>query len=130
MLGTYALSAGYGDKYYLRALRVRRLIKNDFDQAFQLCDAILCPTTTGPAFRFGEKTDNPLEMYLNDVYTVNANLAGIPGVSFQAGFADVDGKRLPLGLQLLGPVFEESRLFRVAGIYERATEHHKQRAAI
>jgi aspartyl-tRNA(Asn)/glutamyl-tRNA(Gln) amidotransferase subunit A len=130
MLGTYALSAGYGDKYYLRALRVRRLIKNDFDTAFKSCDAILCPTTTGPAFRFGEKTDNPLEMYLNDVYTVNANLAGIPGISFQAGFAEVGGKQLPLGLQLLGPVFEESRLYRIASIYERATRHHTRRAPL
>lgn len=118
MLGTYALSSGYYDAYYLRALKVRRLIKRDFDAAFEKCDAILCPTTTGPAFRFGEKTDNPLEMYLNDVYTVNANLAGIPGVSLPAGFANVNGTRLPIGLQLLGKVFDESRLLALAAMLE------------
>lgn len=120
MLGTYALSSGYYDAYYLRALKVRRLIKRDFDRAFEKCDAILCPTTTGPAFKFGEKTDNPLEMYLNDVYTVNANLAGIPGISVPGGFAEVDGKRLPLGLQLLGNVFDEARLLRIAQFVEKS----------
>jgi len=130
MLGTYALSKGYGDKFYLKALQVRRLIKRDFDQAFEKCDAILCPTTTGPAFRFGEKTDNPLEMYLNDVYTVNANLAGIPGISFPAGFTQVNAAKLPLGVQLLGKVFDESRLFQLARVFEQATDHHKARAAV
>ena len=120
MLGTYALSSGYYDAYYLRALKVRRLIKRDFDQAFENCDAILCPTTTGPAFKFGEKTDNPLEMYLNDVYTVNANLAGIPGISIPGGFAETDGGRMPLGLQLLGNVFDEARLFRIAQFLENS----------
>ncbi|MCE9592074.1 MAG: Asp-tRNA(Asn)/Glu-tRNA(Gln) amidotransferase subunit GatA [Planctomycetes bacterium] len=118
MLGTYVLSSGYYDAYYLRALKVRRLIKGDFDKAFEKCDAVLCPTTTGPAFRFGEKTDNPLEMYLNDVYTVNANLAGIPGVSVPGGFATVNGTKLPIGLQLLGKVFDESRLLRLAAVIE------------
>ncbi len=121
MLGTYALSSGYYDAYYLRALKVRRLIKNDFDTAFQSCHAIVCPTTTGPAFRVGDKTDDPLEMYLNDVYTVNANLAGIPGISIPAGHTTVDGKTLPLGFQLLGPTFSESLLLRAARMYE--TEH-------
>ncbi|QNN22981.1 Asp-tRNA(Asn)/Glu-tRNA(Gln) amidotransferase subunit GatA [Planctomycetales bacterium ZRK34] len=114
MLGTYTLSSGYYDAYYLRALKVRRLIKQDFDQAFTQCDAILCPPTTHPAFAFGDKTDNPLAMYLNDVYTVNCNLAGIPGLAIPAGFADVDDHRLPIGLQLLGPTFSEARLFQIA----------------
>lgn len=127
MLGTYALSAGYGDKFYLRALQVRRLIKQDFDAAFKSCDAILCPTTTAPAFKFGEKTDNPLEMYLNDVYTVNANLAGIPGISLPAGFAQVDGKKLPIGVQLLGQIFDEHRLYRIARTIEKANNFHLER---
>ena len=121
MLGTYALSSGYYDAYYLRALKVRRLIKNDFDTAFQSCHAIICPTTTGPAFRFGDKTDDPLEMYLNDVYTVNANLAGIPGISIPAGHTTVDGKKLPLGFQLLGPTFSEPTLLRTA---QQFNTHH------
>ena len=127
MLGTYALSAGYGDKFYLRALQVRRLIKQDFDIAFAKCDAILCPTTTAPAFKFGEKTDNPLEMYLNDVYTVNANLAGIPGISIPAGFAQVEGKKLPVGVQLLGQIFDEHRLFRIARAIEKANNYGLER---
>lgn len=114
MLGTYTLSSGYYDAYYLRALKVRRLIKQDFDQAFTRCDAILCPTTTHPAFAFGDKTDDPLAMYLNDVYTVNCNLAGIPGLAIPAGFAAVDERRLPIGLQLLGPTFSEARLLQIA----------------
>jgi aspartyl-tRNA(Asn)/glutamyl-tRNA(Gln) amidotransferase subunit A len=129
MLGTYVLSSGYYDAYYLRALKVRRLIKGDFDRAFEKVDVILCPTTTGPAFAFGEKTDDPLSMYLNDVYTVNCNLAGIPGVSLQAGFATRQGKPMPIGIQLLGPVFSEARLLRIARMYERATDHHTRRPA-
>lgn len=129
MLGTYALSSGYYDAYYLRALKVRRLIKRDFDRAFAQCDVILCPTTTGPAFRFGEKTDDPLAMYLNDVYTVNANLAGIPGISLPGGFTEAaDGRPpMPVGIQLLGQVFDESRLLRIAQILEAATQHHRIR---
>ncbi len=130
MLGTYALSSGYYDAYYLRALKVRRLIKRDFDRAFENCDAILCPTTTGPAFKFGEKTDNPLEMYLNDVYTVNANLAGIPGISIPGGFAETDGGRMPLGLQLLGNVFDEARLFRIAQFLEKSLDLAKERPTL
>ena len=132
MLGTYVLSSGYYDAYYLRALKVRRLIKGDFDAAFEKCDAILCPTTTGPAFRFGAKTDNPLSMYLNDVYTVNANLAGIPGISLVGGFtgpteSKPGSDKLPIGIQLLGPVFQEQKLLRVARLYETATGFHKDR---
>ncbi len=128
MLGTYALSSGYYDAYYLRALKVRRLIKNDFDAAFAQCDAIVCPTTTGPAFKFGEKTDDPLSMYLNDVYTVNANLAGIAGISVPGGFTEVDGKTLPLGLQLLGPTFSEPTLLRAANMYEKSNNFGNTRA--
>ena len=118
MLGTYALSSGYYDAYYDRALRVRRLIKNDFDAAFTDCHAILCPTTTGPAFELGAKSDDPLSMYLNDIYTVNANLAGIPGISLPAGLAIEDGKQLPIGVQLLGPAFGETPLLSIAKLYE------------
>jgi len=127
MLGTYALSSGYYDAYYNRALKVRRLIKNDFDQAFRGCDAILCPTATDPAFRFGEKTGDPLAMYLNDVYTVNSNLAGNASISLPGGFAEVDGKKLPVGVQLICPSFAEATLLRIARVHERATDHYRQR---
>ncbi|MCC5829693.1 MAG: Asp-tRNA(Asn)/Glu-tRNA(Gln) amidotransferase subunit GatA [Phycisphaeraceae bacterium] len=119
MLGTYALSSGYFDAYYVRALKVRRLIRRDFDQAFENCDVLLCPTTTDPAFVAGKNADDPLSMYLNDVYTVNANLAGIPGISIPGGLAEVDGVALPVGVQLLGPMFEEARLLRIARLLER-----------
>lgn len=122
MLGTYALSSGYYDAYYLRALKVRRLIKRDFDLAFEKVDAIICPTTTGPAFKFGEKTDDPISMYLNDIYTVNCNLAGNAGISIPAGLTEVDGKRLPVGLQFLGPDFSEHKLMRISRMFERETE--------
>jgi aspartyl-tRNA(Asn)/glutamyl-tRNA(Gln) amidotransferase subunit A len=131
MLGTYVLSAGYHDAYYLRALKVRRLIKRDFDAAFERCDAILCPTTTGPAFAFGAKADDPLAMYLNDVYTVNCNLAGLPGISLPMGFAGGDGAAvLPLGLQLLGPLFQEEKLLRIARMFEAATDFRKMPAGV
>ncbi|MBI1367969.1 MAG: Asp-tRNA(Asn)/Glu-tRNA(Gln) amidotransferase subunit GatA [Planctomycetes bacterium] len=127
MLGTYALSSGYYDAYYLRALKVRRLIKEDFDKAFEQVDAIICPTTTHPAFRFGEKTDDPLAMYLNDVYTVNCNLAGIPGVSLPCGFSEADGVALPIGMQLLGPAMSEAKLLRTARMYEACERHGARR---
>jgi len=130
VLGTYALSSGYDEKYYDLALRTRRLIAGDFDTAFQSCDAILCPTTTGPAFKIGEKADDPLAMYMNDIYTVTANLAGIPGLSLPGGFAQENGKQLPVGIQLLGKAFDEQRLLRIARLYERATNHGKQRPTI
>ncbi len=130
MLGTYALSSGYYDAYYTRALKVRRLIRNDFDQAFKACDAILCPTTTGPAFKIGEKTGDPLTMYMNDVYTVTANLAGLPGISLPAGFAKVGDKSLPVGVQLLGQAFDEARLFRIARLHERGAGHGKVRPVL
>ena len=119
MLGTHALSSGYYDAYYLRAQKVRRLILRDFEEAFGRCDAILCPTTTGPAFRFGDKVDDPVSMYLNDVYTVNANLAGICGVSLPGGRVEAQGRSLPLGLQLLAPLFAEAKLLRAARGFER-----------
>lgn len=130
MLGTYALSSGYYDAYYSRALKVRRLIKNDFDSAFESCDAILCPTTTAPAFKIGELSDDPLAMYLNDVYTVNCNLAGNAGISLQGGTTQVDGKSLPVGVQLLGAAFDESRLLKIARVFEAATDHHTRRPSL
>lgn len=130
MLGTYALSSGYYDAYYNRALKTRRLIAGDFDTAFTKCDAILCPTTTGPAFKIGDKADDPLAMYMNDIYTVTTNLAGIAGVSVPGGFAEEDSKQLPVGVQLIGNAFDEKRLLRIARRYERETEHWKQRPAL
>ncbi len=129
MLGTYALSSGYYDAYYNRALKVRRLIKQDFDAAFGHCDAILCPATPGPAFRFGEKTDDPLEMYMQDVYTVPASLAGIASVSVPGGFCERHGRSLPLGIQLMGPTFSEAKLLRIARMYESANDFHARRPA-
>jgi aspartyl-tRNA(Asn)/glutamyl-tRNA(Gln) amidotransferase subunit A len=117
MLGTYVLSAGYYDAYYLKAQKVRMLIRNDFAAAFTKCDAVLTPTSPSPAFRFGEKVDDPLAMYLNDIYTVTANLAGIPGISVPCGLS---AEGLPIGLQLLGPYWSEGLLFRLAHAYQQA----------
>jgi aspartyl-tRNA(Asn)/glutamyl-tRNA(Gln) amidotransferase subunit A len=117
MLGTYALSSGYYDDYYQKAQRVRTLIRNDFDRAFEDVDVLVTPTTPTPPFRLGEKTDDPLEMYLNDVYTVTANLAGIPGLTVPIG-QHPDEPHLPVGLQLLGRHFDESLLFRVGRAVE------------
>ena len=123
MLGTYALSSGYYDAFYNKALQVRRLIRRDFDQAFQQVDVILSPTAPRPAFRIGELVNDPLAMYLNDIYTLSANLAGLPGISIPCG---VSGSGLPIGLQLLAPPFEEQRLLRSARMYERETDWHNQ----
>ena len=120
MLGTYALSAGYYDAYYLKAQKVRTLIKQDFDRAFERFDVLLSPTTPTPAFRLGEKSSDPLTMYLSDVCTVPINLAGIPALSLPAGF--VDG--LPIGLQLMGKPFDEGMLYRVAYTFEQNTSFH------
>jgi aspartyl-tRNA(Asn)/glutamyl-tRNA(Gln) amidotransferase subunit A len=127
MLGTYALSAGYYDAYYLKAQKGRTLLKHDFDQAFTQVDVIATPTTPRTAFRIGEKMDDPLQMYLEDVFTLPANLAGICGVSLPCGF---DGEGLPIGLQLLGPAFGESTILRAAHAYEQATEWHKRSPAL
>jgi aspartyl-tRNA(Asn)/glutamyl-tRNA(Gln) amidotransferase subunit A len=124
MLGTYALSSGYKDAYYLKALKVRRLIKNDFDQAFADCDVIMGPTSPTAAFKIGEKVDDPLAMYLSDIYTISANLAGIAGISIPCGFTK---SNLPIGLQILAPPFAEEKLLRVARMHEKATDWHTQR---
>ena len=112
MLGTYALSAGYYDQYYQKAQRVRTLIRHDFERAFEDVDALVTPTTPTPPFQLGEKTDDPLEMYLNDIYTVTANLAGLPGLTVPIG-EHPDTPGLPVGLQLLGPHFDEALLLRI-----------------
>ena len=117
LIGTYVLSAGYYDAYYLRAQKVRALILRDFTDAFQQVDALLTPTAPSAAFGIGEKTDDPVTMYLNDVFTVNGNLAGIPGISVPAGL-NADG--LPLGLQVLGKPFDEETVFAVGAALERA----------
>jgi aspartyl-tRNA(Asn)/glutamyl-tRNA(Gln) amidotransferase subunit A len=115
MLGTYVLSAGYYDAYYLKAQKVRALLRQDFARAFEQCDAILTPTSPTPAFKFGEKVDDPLAMYLNDIYTVTANLAGIPGISVPCGLSS---EGLPIGMQLLGPYWSEAVILRAAHAYE------------
>ena len=120
MLGTYVLSSGYYDAYYRRALQARRTIKADYDQAFARgCHAVLTPTTPGPAFKLGEKLDDPLALYLEDVFTVGANLAGLPAISVPAGFAEREGSRLPVGVQLTGPAWHERDLLAVAHAIER-----------
>lgn len=126
ILGTYVLSSGYYDAYYLRAQKVRTLIRRDFEQAFTKVDAILSPTSPETAFRLGEKTDDPLKMYLADIFTIAANLAGICGLSLPCGFSIRDGVELPVGLQLLGRPFGESRLLRIAHAYEQSTQWHKR----
>jgi len=121
MLGTYALSAGYYDAYYRKASQVRTLIAKDFAKAFSLCDALLLPTAPTPAFKLGEKVDDPLQMYLSDIYTIPCNLAGLPGLSLPCGF---NKSGLPIGLQALGNHFQEEKILRVAYTYEQNTDHH------
>ncbi len=123
MLGTYALSAGYYDAYYLKALKVRRLIRQDYDEAFKSVDVIVSPSSPTPAFKIGELVDDPLSMYLQDIYTISANLAGLPGIVLPAGFSS---SGLPIGLQLQGPAFAEERLLRAARMYERETDWHRR----
>ena len=127
ILGTYVLSSGYYDAYYLRAQKVRTLIRRDFEQAFAHCDAILTPATPTAAFKLGEKADDPLQMYLNDIFTVTANLAGICGISVPCGFAPGP---LPVGLQVLGPAMREDVILRVAHAYEQSTDWRKQRPSL
>jgi aspartyl-tRNA(Asn)/glutamyl-tRNA(Gln) amidotransferase subunit A len=127
MLGTYALSAGYYDAYYLKAQQVRTLIKQDFERAFAEVDLIACPVSPSTAFRIGEKTADPLEMYLTDVFTISMNVAGICGISIPCGF---DSNRLPIGLQLVGPHLGEETLLRAAYAYEQSTDWHKHRAEL
>ena len=121
MLGTYALSSGYYDAYYLKAQKVRTLIKGDFDRAFETCDAIVTPTSPTPAFKIGEKMDDPLTMYLSDIYTISVNLAGIPAVSVPCGFSS---DNLPIGLQIMGRPFDEGTILRLAHNYQMVTDHH------
>ena len=127
MLGTYALSAGYYDAYYLKALKVRRLIRQDYDEAFKQVDVLAGPVTATTAFRIGEKADDPLAMYLVDLYTVSANLTGFAGISIPCGFA---GDGLPIGLQLQAPPFEEERLLRAAAMFQKATDWHQRYPAM
>ncbi|MHC4570780.1 MAG: Asp-tRNA(Asn)/Glu-tRNA(Gln) amidotransferase subunit GatA [Planctomycetota bacterium] len=121
MLGTYALSSGYYDAYYLKALKVRNLIRGDFNKAFEKCDCIMMPVSPTTAFKIGEKVDDPLTMYLSDIYTIAVNLAGIPGISIPCGF---DSNNLPIGLQILSPAFSEDKLLRIARMFEKKTEWH------
>jgi aspartyl-tRNA(Asn)/glutamyl-tRNA(Gln) amidotransferase subunit A len=120
MIGTYVLSAGYYDAYYLKAQRLRHLISDDFRRAFEQVDVIMGPTSPGTAFRLGDKTDDPVSMYLNDIYTIAANLAGLPGISIPV--APADG--LPVGLQIIGNYFQEGRLLNVAHRLQQATGWH------
>jgi aspartyl-tRNA(Asn)/glutamyl-tRNA(Gln) amidotransferase subunit A len=129
MIGTYALSSGYYDAYYLRALKIRALIRRDFDEAFKKCDVIACPTSPTAAWRIGDKSGDPLQMYMSDVFTVTCNIAGIAGISLPCGFTS-DANPLPIGLQLLGPVMGEAKLLRAARMYEAATEWHARRPSL
>jgi len=124
MLGTYALSSGYYDAYYLKALKVRNLIRGDFSKAFEKCDCIMMPVSPTAAFKIGEKVDDPLKMYLSDIYTIAANLAGVPGISIPCGF---DEKGLPIGLQILAPAFSEDKLLRIARMFEAQTNWHNRK---
>ncbi|HZV99567.1 MAG TPA: Asp-tRNA(Asn)/Glu-tRNA(Gln) amidotransferase subunit GatA [Methylophilaceae bacterium] len=125
LIGTYVLSAGYYDAYYLKAQQIRRLIAQDFTEAFKQCDIIMGPTAPSIAFKAGEKADDPVSMYLQDIYTIAVNLAGLPGMSIPAGFASgSDGKSLPVGLQIIGNYFDEARMLNVGHAYQQATDWH------
>lgn len=125
LLGTYVLSSGYYDAYYLRAQKVRTLIRQDFQKAFEQCDVIATPTSPTAAFQLGEKTEDPLKMYLADVFTIAVNMAGLCGLSVPCGFVEEKGKKLPVGLQLIGKAFDEVTLLQVGHAYEQATDWHK-----
>jgi len=130
ILGTYVLSSGYYDAYYVHAQKVRELIRQDFVKAFEKCDVIVSPTSPEPAFKLGERTANPLAMYLADIFTNTGNLAGICGISVPCGLAKVNGSQLPIGLQILGKSLDEARIFQVAHAYEQSTDWHKQRPKV
>jgi aspartyl-tRNA(Asn)/glutamyl-tRNA(Gln) amidotransferase subunit A len=130
ILGTYVLSSGYYDAYYLRAQKVRTLIRQDFTQAFEKVDAIVCPTSPEAAFKIGDRSDDPLRMYLADIFTIAVNLAGVCGVSLPCGFAQVDGKPLTVGLQLIGKPFQEPELLKITHAYEQSTQWHKAKPAV
>jgi aspartyl-tRNA(Asn)/glutamyl-tRNA(Gln) amidotransferase subunit A len=118
MLGTYALSAGYYDAYYLKAQKIRTLIKEEFEEAFKKYDALITPTSPTAAFKIGEKTDDPVQMYLSDVCTLPINIAGVPAISIPAGFSE----GLPTGLQLIGNFFDEQKILQIAYAYEQTTD--------
>jgi aspartyl-tRNA(Asn)/glutamyl-tRNA(Gln) amidotransferase subunit A len=124
ILGTYTLSSGYYDAYYKKAQQIRTLIKQDFDRAFEKVDAIVTPTTPSPAFKAGEKTDDPLQMYLADIFTISVNLAGVPGISIPCGFTS---QNLPVGLQIIGRHFDEESILKIAYAYEQSTDWHKRK---
>ena len=128
ILGTYVLSSGYYDAYYIRAQKVRTLIKRDFDRALEKVDALITPTVPYTAFKAGEKTGDPLQMYLSDIYTISCNLAGTCGISVPCGFTN--DPKLPVGLQLLGKTFGEQELLKIAHAYEQSTPWHNERAAL
>ncbi len=130
ILGTYVLSSGYYDAYYLRAQKVRTLIREDFAKAFEQVDAIVCPTSPEPAFKAGDRSDDPLKMYLADIFTIACNLAGTCGVSIPCGFANVGGTKLPVGLQLIGQPWKEAQLLQIAHAYEQSTPWHKERPVL
>lgn len=126
LIGTYVLSAGYYDAYYLKAQQIRRLISQDFVEAFKECDVIMGPAAPSTAFKSGEKVDDPVSMYLQDIYTISTNLAGLPGMSIPAGFSMETGKNLPVGLQIIGNYFDEARILNVAHQYQQVTQWHTQ----
>ncbi len=127
MLGTFVLSAGFYDAYYLKGCKVRTLLRRDFDTAFEKVDTILMPTSPVPAFKIGEMSDDPLQMYLMDVFTVTLNMAGLPGVSIPCGFSR---EGLPVGMQFVGKVFDEETILRAAHAYEQSTEFHKKKPVL
>jgi aspartyl-tRNA(Asn)/glutamyl-tRNA(Gln) amidotransferase subunit A len=130
ILGTYVLSSGYYDAYYLRAQKVRELIRQDFQKVFEKVDAVVSPTSPVVAFKLGERVADPLQMYLADIFTIAANLAGICGITVPCGFAELNGHRLPIGLQLLGKALDEARILQIASAYEQSTDWHKTRPPI
>jgi aspartyl-tRNA(Asn)/glutamyl-tRNA(Gln) amidotransferase subunit A len=127
ILGTFVLSSGYYDAYYLKGQKTRTLIKQDFEDAYKKCDLIVAPTCPAPAFKLGEKTDDPLQMYLADIYTISANLAGIPALSIPCGFTK---NHLPIGLQLMGRHFDEETLLKVGHHFQRNTDFHQKFASL
>jgi aspartyl-tRNA(Asn)/glutamyl-tRNA(Gln) amidotransferase subunit A len=127
ILGAYGLSSGYYDAYYLRAQKTRTLIRNDFEKAFEKVDAILTPTSPTPAFKFGEKSEDPISMYLSDIYTISTNLAGLPGISVPCGFSE---NGLPIGMQLIGQAFEEEKLLAVAHAYDREMQFGRKQPTL
>ena len=126
MLGTYALSAGYYDAYYLKAQRVRTLIRREFDDVFEKFDALITPTSPTTPFKIGEKTDNPVQMYLSDVCTLPINIAGVPAISIPAGFSD----GLPIGMQIISKPFAEETILKIAHAYQQITKWHKKKSEL